>query len=602
MPLTKIPFQAGIFKDDTPLAAEGRWVDADKVRFVRGLPQTIYGWERALSDTNSVEGSVGGILSGICRGIHAWADNGGDKHCAFGTHTHLIVMRDGVNYGVTPVDASGTLGTDPLDTTDGSAIVTVSDTAHGRSVGDRVAFSGATAVGGITVDGAYTVATVPNADSYTIVHSSAATATASGGGSSVAYTYYLPVGLANGTGGQGYGTGTYGTDTYGTASNVAYFPRTWSLDNWGEHLIANPRGGTIYAWQLSTSAPAAAIAQAPATVTCCFVTPERILVAAGCSDSGGTFDPLLLRWSGQEDNTEWTPSLANQAGDFRLSVGSRIVRGLAGRGENLIWTDEALFAMRYLGDPGLVFGFTLLGAGCGLIGPNAAVVKDGVAYWLSRSGQFYVYAGGGAPRQIPCPVRRHVFDNLSFVQADKVFCGANSAFSEIWWLYPDRRDGNEVSRYVLYSTTEGTWSVGRFDRTAWVDAGVFDYPIAAASDGKVFFHEKGHLADGGPLAYRLESAPFDLGDGDTLMRVNGAVPDFEDLLGGLALTFLGRRYPQAASTETSSGPHPVTAATPKIDFRLTARQAAVRIEAADVPAFMRLGALRLDLTDTTHRR
>ncbi len=410
----------------------------------------------------------------------------------------------------------------------------------------------------------------------------------------------LTAGLADGTGGAGYGTGSYGVGTFGSPSSGDYFPRTWALANWGEYLLGVPRNGTLYEWTGNTGTPAAAVSGAPAKSATMWVTAERIVVCGGASElSGGVFNPLLVRWSDQENNTQWTPSATNQAGDYILSQGGRIVKGIASRKTNLIWTDTSLYSMTYLGDPLLVYGFELLGQGCGLIGPNAAAEKDGVAFWLSSAGEFYMYSGG-APAPIPCPVKRYVMDNLSWVQSDKIYCGMNSANSEVWWFYPDQRDGNECSRYVAYNYAEQHWTVGTFNRTAWADAGVWQHPIATDTSGYLYFHERLFTADGGAITASLESAPSDIGDGDQLMAVMRAVPDFDDLQGGLTISLKGKLFP--AGAETTYGPYTVQPSTEKIDFRATARQMALRIDSSSAPSFWRFGALRLDMTQTGSKR
>jgi hypothetical protein len=421
-----------------------------------------------------------------------------------------------------------------------------------------------------------------------------------GGGLSDVTPVGLAAGSQDGTGAAGFGTGAYGVGTFGTASNVEYFPRTWSIANWGEYMLASPRGGTLYEWTGNTATPAAAVTGAPARIGCMWVTAERIVMCGGSTVFGTSdFNPMMLRWSDQEDDTNWTPSAANQSGDLILAHGGRIVRGLASRKTNLVWTDTALYSLSYLGDPILVYGAELLGVGCGLIGPNAAVEVGGAAYWLSSSGEFFVFSGG-APQIIPCPVKRHVGDNLSWVQADKVYAGSNSANNEVWWFYPDQRDGNECSRYVIYNYAENHWSIGTFDRTAWADAGVLQHPIATDSSGYLYFHERLASADGGVITAFLESAPSDIGDGDALMAVLRAVPDFEDMQGTVEVRLRGRQFP--AGAEREHGPFVVLPSTEKIDMRASARQMALRIDSASAPSFWRLGALRLDMTQTGAKR
>jgi hypothetical protein len=256
--------------------------------------------------------------------------------------------------------------------------------------------------------------------------------------------------------------------------------------------------------------------------------------------------------------------------------------------------------MDYLGDPLLVYGFELLGQGCGLIASNAAVEKDGSAFWLTRSGEFYTYSGGSAVPLV-CPVQRYVLDNLDFAQADKIHAAVNGANQEIWWFYPDTRDGTaECSRYVIYNYAEQHWSIGTWDRTAWLDAGALQYPIATDPAGYLYYHELGRTADGGPIIAHLESAPSDLGDGDTLLAVLRVVPDVEDFQGGMSLTFKGKHFP--ASAEVTHGPYAILPGTEKIDVRLTGRQMAVRIDSASAPSFWRLGSMRVDLRPTGAKR
>lgn len=505
MPLTIFAPSGGIVLDESPTAAEGGWVDADKIRFRGGRPEVIGGWESLTLSK----------LSGVCRSIHAWADLAGAPLYAFGTHSHLMALSGGALVDITPA------------------------------------------------------AVTP--------------------------------GLVDGIGGAGYGTGAYGAGVYGVNNSAAieFWPRTWSLDHWGETLVAAPRNGGVYQWALDIAQKATAVANAPARVGSIFVTPERILVAVGSNNVGGTWEPMLVRWCDQEQLTVWNPTAANQAGDFVLAKGSRAVAGMVCGKVNLVWTDVGVYQMRYLGDPVLVYGFDYLGDG-GAIGPNACAVMNGTAFWLSPSGQFYVWSGGGAPQMVPCPVRRSIIDNLAWVQADKIVISTIAASGEYIVIYPDRRDGNECSRYALWNPADNTWSVGTLDRTAWVDAGPQTWPVAVSSGGSVFYHEKGHSADGGPLAWRLESAPVDLADGDKLMSVLRVTPDFEEASGGIDVQLLTRDWPQADPVTRAIGT--VSGRTGKLDCRVTARQIALRLSGASAPAYWRYGAVRFDTRETGAKR
>jgi hypothetical protein len=582
-----LQFNAGVFKDDSPLAAKGAWIDADKVRFVRGLPQTIGGWEALTAQT----------YEGIARGLFAWRDNAGNPHVALGTHSHLYVYTAGSLVDITPVVANGTNGSNPITTVAGSPLVTIGHTAHGRSVGSRVILAGASAVGGVTLAGEYVVASVPNADSFTVTASTAASAGATGGGGTVTYQYLLAPGSIDGTGGSGYGTGTYGGGPFGAGSGTAAFLRSWSFDAWGETLIAVPRGGGAYQWSLVAAQRAQPVANAPSACAGGFVAPERIAVVYGCAGEAAVTSPLRVRWCDQENLTDWNASAADQAGEFDLAKGTRIVTALAGRGENHILTDTALYAMRYTGDT-LVYSFPLIAGGAGCIGAKAACTLGGRLYWMSPDGVFYVY-DGGAPKPIPCPLQREVYDNLAPAQADKICAAPNAAFGEVWWFYADKRDGNEVSRYVAYNTIDGSWTNGRFDRTAWIDAGAYAHPIAAAA-GRLYFHERLDTADGQSFSAHLESAAIEIGDGETIMLCRGLMPDFARLVGGVSLTVEMRTAPLANPTIT--GAFDITRNSETIDFMATGRQMKLRFQSAGAPSAWRLGRLRADLVSTGQTR
>jgi len=708
MAVTKLAFAPGVYKDDSPLDAEGYFVDSDKIRFVRGKAQTIGGYERATS----------AALTGLCRGIWAWADTGRNPFAAFGTHLRLQVMdADGDVYDITPVIARGEL-TNAFGTIAASSTVSVAHAAHGLTVGQKVKFSAASAVGGLTVEGEYMVAGVTDADTYTITHASAAASTAGPGGGKVDYEHFLSPGQTDGLGGLGYGTGGYGSGPFtGAAAGLTLYPRTWSLDNWGQNLLANPRGGAIYEWAPNLNAPelltdgnfsaasgwtagagwsvgagvatasvssssleqpfiasrgawhvlrfdvptatagsvrpywgttpigqginsagthkrvffcgaggaqqlkftgagfsgsldnaslkvlatAHRIDNAPSPVTSIFVTAERILVACGAPDINANFDPLRVAWSDQENNQQWAADPSNLAGSWTLSQGTRIVRGLAGRGENLIFTDTAVYAMRYVPDPNVVYRFDLLGTNCGLIGPNAAVQASGVFFWLTPGGEFYLY-DGGTPRPLQSTVRRYAADNLSWVQQDKVYAATIAAWGEVWWLYPDTRDGNECSRYVSYSVLGDTWAVGTFDRTALHDAGVFQFPLAVDGLGRVWFHEKDFTDDGGPRSWSLTSAFFDMADGDRHVNILGAFPDAEDLQGGYQIRLTTSHKDQRGEFTRLHGPFNVTSATGRVAMRAVGQQAQVKWSGNDAPAFFRMGAFRLDMKPSGRRR
>lgn len=700
----KVQAKAGVFKDDTPLTAALFYTDSDKIRFWRGLWQIIGGWERAAADT----------FAGICRGLFVWANNLSQPLGFLGTHTNAYAFYDGDLYDITPVVERGTL-TNPFTTTAASAVVTVAHTAHGRTEDSTVIFSNASAVGGITVDGSYTVTEVLDANSYTITHGSAAGSGASGGGT-VYYEYLLNVGLVDGLGGLGYGVGGFGLGDYGEGADVdELFPRTWAPDNWGQNLVAAPRGGPICEWAPGYSAPelvtngnfasgagwtttagwsigggvanasvtvggltttiiaeagawhllqvdvtrsagsvqcsvngtnvgdaiAAAghqfipfnggaggsqelkftgasftgtldnvsvkqiltlepIPEAPSQNTCIVVTAEDMIMAGGTIDeTTDEFDPLLVRWCARRNNRLWTPGFQqnNTSGFFRLANASKIVKMLNVRGGVLILTDDSPYLATFNPDPTINYSFTPLGRGNSCIGAQAATVASGVAFWIGATGEFRRFAGGGV-EQIPSSVRQDFIENLARGQNDKIALSGISAFNEVIVLYPDQRDGNECSRYLKYNWAEGEagcWDVGTFDRSCWVDNLGFGFPLAAGTDGKLYYQEKGNSADGGALEGFIQSGAFNLRDGK-LMSVMGLIPDFHNLVGGLQLTVRTYLYPNA--TPVTSGPFAITSTTDKVDIRTQGRQVDMRWDFNAAPMSGRSGTQQIDARGT----
>lgn len=413
----------------------------------------------------------------------------------------------------------------------------------------------------------------------------------------------LAAGFADSGEGGGYGLGTYGSGAYGEAATGSGFLRTWSLDHWGEYLLAAPKGGTLYEWQGDTGVDAAAVTGAPTAIDSMFVDPNRFVVALGATEQAtGQFNPMLVRWSDQESALsagydEWTASSTNKAGEYPLSDGGRIVGGRAG-GPNLIWTDTALYQMR-LTDVGAVFAFPPVASNCGLIAPNAVAERDGLAWWMGSNKQFHGYAGG-APETIDCPLKDHVFRHIDYDQADKICTAVVGQFNEVWWFYPDMRDGNECSRYVAYNTVDRTWSAGELARSAFIDAGVFAYPIGVSPDGYIYDHELGQSADGAAIGEELISGAFDIEDGDALMRIHGMLPDLKDVAGLVEVSVLTRHEPNGA--EQTWGPFTVNAATTRLNFQALGRHARIKIASNSSPSFWRLGAPRWDILPTGMKR
>ena len=398
----------------------------------------------------------------------------------------------------------------------------------------------------------------------------------------------ITAGIANATILTGYGYNTYGSFAYGVARpdvGTLTPATTWSLDTWGEYLVAcSSSDGKLYEWQLGFATPtlAAAITNAPTNNKALLVTAERILFALG---AGG--NPRKVQWCDQEDNTVWTPLATNQAGDYELATPGTLLAGKRVKGVNLLFTDVDVHTAVYIGAP-FVYGFEKAGSGCGLISAQSVAAIDTAAIWMSKSG-FWTYDGYVKP--LPSDVSDYVFSNMNFNQASKVYAVHNSKFGEIWWYYPSS-GSNENDSYVTYNYRENHWNIGLLARTAGTDAGVFTNPLLVSSDGYIYEHEVGFAYDSASIY--AESGPVQLGNGDNLMSVRQVVPD-EQTLGAAVVSFKTRNYPTGA--QSTFGPY--TAANPT-DVRFVARQVNVKVTGA-VLADWRVGIFRLDAVASSKR-
>jgi hypothetical protein len=395
-------------------------------------------------------------------------------------------------------------------------------------------------------------------------------------------------GIADSLSKTGYGYSTYGTLAYGTArpdTGLITPATTWSMDTWGEYLIAcSNADGKIYEWQLGFTTPtlAAAITNAPTSNKAVLVTAERILFALG---AGG--NPRKVQWCDQENNTLWTPAGDNQAGDYELATPGTLLAGKRVKGVNLLFTDVDVHTAQYVGAP-FVYGFEKAGSGCGLISAQAVAAIDTAAIWMSKSG-FWIYDGYVKP--LPSDVSDYVFGNINFNQASKVYAVHNSKFGEIWWYYPSS-GSNENDSYVTYNYRENHWNIGTLARTAGTDAGVFANPLAVSTDGFIYEHEVGFAYDSASLY--AESGPVQLGNGDNIMSVRQVIPD-EQTLGEAVVSFKTRNYP--TGTQSTFGPY--TAANPT-DVRFAARQVNMKVT-GNTLADWRIGVMRLDAVPSGKR-
>ena len=583
--------QPGIYRDSTRYAAEGLWYDCDHIRFREGRPEKLGGWQM-----------VNGInITGVSRAIHGWNSLDGDSWVAWGTQSKLELLNGSSKYDITPVRSSSTVA-NPFNTTLNSSSVIVSITSHGAITSASVIFTtiASTIGGNVLIGGEYVITSVIGTDSFQItVPTSAAATSASTGGASVAYQFLINPGPQSNTPGYGWGAGIWGASTWGTArttGSVVLAMRNWSLANFGENLLANPKSGALYQWikASGTASRAVIVTAAPSVIDFMFVSQEdRHVVAIGTTDvSSGVYDPLLIRWSSTEDQNDWVTSATNTAGFFRLNSGNYTNGAINSRIASLIWTDKSLYNMSYEGAP-YVFGIRLVDTNCGSISPHSMAEYGGSVYWMGQH-NFFSYDGGGV-KLIECPVRKYIYDRLDTDQGQKVFCGVNPDFKEVWWFYQSTSATGEIDSYVKYNIQESAWDYGSMARTSWLSPLIFQTPFATGSDSYYYAHEQGYDADTSAMNSWVVTGDFDIGDGTQIMYMDRVIPDFADLTGNTTLTMYSRKYP--ATTATAKGPYTVTTATNLINLRTRGRQIAYMIQSNNSGDFWRLGSLRFNISE-----
>ena len=583
----------GIFNEASDYTAQARWVDGNHIRFYKGQPQPIGGY-RQVENTNEAQG--------IVRGAIDWIALDGRKVIGLGTNLKLYVWIGNTYYDITPIEEEDEL-TDPFTTTNGSDIVEVTHVNHGRLEGDFVIFDNASAVGGITIDGEYQVVEVIDADTYTIIHSAQATSDATGGGT-VDYIYLLGTGQVNGILGLGWGAGEWGMGTWGTPrtdSGILIPPRTWSLTNWGEDLIANPRGGGIYWWDYSNGTTVraealAAASDAPEHVQFVLVSPTtRHMIAFGCEPFGSSDpDPMHVRWCTQNDfnsTDAWEPLEENTAGDVQLDHGSQIISAIeTSNNEILIFTDTAVYSMVYVGPP-QVFTTRLMGTAAGISAPYARATFGAYTWWMGPE-DFYIY--DGRVRTLPCEVRSYIFSRINNDQRDKIFAATNRIWQEVWWFYPSE-NSTEIDSYVAYNWNDNTWHYGDMERVSWIDRNeISPTPIAWDVGGLMYEHE---LQDQEIEDVFVESGFMRMGEADDFVFLDRVVPDFERINRPIRFYINGKKYP--ASEVETKGPIQLRDTTEKQDFRLRAKNFSIKLESDS--SIWRLSSLKLRVVNDGKR-
>ena len=607
--LVKLNFPAGVKRESTQYAEENSWYDVDKVRFRAGKPENIGGYEAKVS----------AAFDGAGRDLITWSDNDQFKRAMFGTAQKLYEHSGDEIFDITPVSASASL-TNAFSIAVSANVVTVSATAHGRQTGDWVFFTSTATIGGniLLGTGTYQVS-VNDTNTFAINVSTTASAAQSSSGNGHIH-YLLSTGVSNAVTGLGYGAASYqatvcasqtrawNNPTSAGASDFSSEITQWSLDNWGEDIVANRRKGSIYYWDTDASTTplratlvSGATNSTPTTVNSIIVSPnDRHLIALGSNSFNttasptGTFDPMTVRWSDQEDYTNWVPSVSSTSGEVVVADGTKIVGGVRSRNAINIWTDNSLWTMQYVGPP-FIFRMQQIGTNCGLISQHAAVDYDGRAVWMGYD-NFYVF--DGQVKSLPCTVRRYVFDRLNVDQKDKIFCGINSEFKEIVWLYPST-DSTECDSYVIWSPDENYWTYGSGIFTTFADKAVFGNTITTGISGDnnyLYNNEPDGLytADGVAISSFIESADFDIQDGNEIMFLSRVIPDFTISDGSLSFSIKTKDFPESGTArEKPVPPHTVTEDTTKIDLRARGRQGRVRVSCNSANTSWRWGSIRL---------
>jgi hypothetical protein len=693
VPLKKLVQKTGVNRENTRYTNENGYFESEKVRFRQGTPEKIGGWQRISGTT----------FQGVCRSLWNWITLGGQNLLGVGTNLKFYIENGGAYNDITPlrVVPAATLGANPFATSNLSKTVVVTDATGGWVNGDFVTFSGATAVGGLTLNGEYQLTTIgTSTTTYSIQSATAATSNAVGGGSSVVAAYQINVGMAYEIPLVGWGAGAWGAGTWGIGASSTTQMRIWNQSNFGQDLIFGPSGGGLYIWKASGSLTtrgvlisslggavtftSASPAVVTATTTFAAGTPmqfsasgslptgvsaattyyvanpsgltfnianssgtlintsstgsgvsisllvdvplyqnlllvsdaSRFTFAFGTNDYGSSvLNPMLIRWSDQEDYLNWTPSATNQAGSLLLSHGSKIVAVLQSRQEILVYTDSSLYSLQYSGPPA-VWGSQLLGDNLSLAGPNAAALASGVAYWMGVD-KFYKY--DGRVQTLRCDLRQFIYNDINLSQAAQFFATTNEGFNEVWFFYCSA-NSIAIDKYVIYNyfenNGEGVWSYGTLGRTAWLDSGLRNYPLAATYNYNVVNHEYG-VDDNEtdttlPIYAMISTAEFDIDDGDRFGFVRRILPDVT-FAGStttnpqvtLTLTPMqnsgsGYNNPQSTGGDSSalitrSATVPIEAFTGQVFIRVRGRQMILTMSSNQIGCTWQMGSHRLDI-------
>ena len=620
MTLIKVQVAPGVDKQSTEYGAEGRWTNTDNVRFRYGLPEKIGGWAKVTSDA----------LVGAARGIITWFSLDGDQYAITGTNKKLYVYQNGSWYDITPIRSTGASITD-FTTTVSSTTVKVTDAAHGAIEGDFVTISSvsgaANGIAAANLEGEFEIQVVEDTNNYNIIAKSAAT---TGGAASVTGTaeYQINTNPATSILGYGWGAGPYGGVSGGPGwgksraslaapNSVQLDSGKWSLDNWGEDILAQQLNGGLYYWDTSASsttvqrAVSSTVSNAPTSSRFMIVSgTDRHVICCGTETTIGTAttrDDMFIRWCDQENVNDWTPTATNTAGTQRLTDGSKLIAAERSRGAVLLWTDTALYQMQLIGAP-FTFGFSQLGSACGACGLHATVESNGRAFWMGTD-SFFMF--DGSVQKIPCSIEDFVFKDIDPASQKDTFAALNSEFNEVTWFYASN-GSSVIDRAATFNYAEKVWYNGTLSRSSWADKGVYQYPyateynatdstatistITGLTDGRSFMHaqENGNNADGTAMSSEIKSGEFVIPQaGERLMSIKRFIPDFKNLAGTVNVELDFKLYP--TSSTVTNGPFSVTTSTTKVDTRARGRQGAIKITSSAIDTAWRYGTYRADV-------
>jgi len=635
--LQKLVFRPGINRESTTLANEGGWFESDKVRFRSGSAEKIGGWVADTGTSNATLAPPTGSFWGVCRSLWNWITLSSYNLLGVGTNLKFYIQNGtgGTFYDITPLRLTTAAGDVTFAATNGSTTLTVTDTAHGAQAGDFVTYSGAVSLGGAitaaVLNKEYRVASVTSNNVYTITSTVAANASDVGnGGSATVGAYQITTGSDVYTVSVGWGAGGWGGITTGYTSTGWGSPapagvglgtqlRLWSQSNYGEDLIFNPRGGGLYLWETNANPNifdrGTLLTTGDTPDICNFVMvsdASRFVIGFGVNDYGSAVqNPMLVRWSDQEDYTQWTPAITNQAGSYTLSHGSSIITAMQARQEILVWTDAAIYSMQYLGAP-YVWGFQILGDNLSIASPNVAVTANNITYWMGVD-KFYMYSG--RVETLPCTLRSYVYNDINMSQAFQFFAGTNEGFNEVWWYYCSA-NSTTIDKYVVYNYLERVWYYGTLNRSAWLDSPLRVEPMATTYGSQLVYHETG-VDDGttnppSPITAYVQSSDFDIGDGHNFGFVWRLIPDVT--FNGSTATaptldftvrprqFPGSNYgnsnnPEVVSTVSYAGQrtYNVQQFTEQVYVRIRGRQMAFKVSSDTLGTAWQLGVSRIEV-------